>query len=226
MAGYFLMIYTSRGGDMTIPKCEVPGCCAPAQFTQKNKAGEKRYRKSSWVRKEYDAPNGWVCNTHHFRFLAERKGLTQQEFTHSINLKTAKKYGYSSITEYKNYVMLKLAEENGFTSITEYKNSTHPYRKYRKNFCENIDGRLGFKCTTTAPPQELIEELIESGYYEGHLQVDHIDGDPSNNDPDNLQTLCACCHVFKTAIDKDYLSPGRKELGLNSNGTMMMVKTA
>ena len=186
MAGYFLMICTSRG-DMTIPRCEVPGCCAPAQFTQKNKAGERRYRKSSWVRREYDAPNGWCCATHHMNHLAK---------------------------------------QNSFASTTQWKNSKHPYRKYRKNFCENIDERLGFKCTTTAPPQELIEELIESGYYEGHLQVDHIDGDPSNNDPDNLQTLCACCHVFKTAIDKDYLSPGRKELGLNSNGIMMMVKTA
>ena len=64
------------------------------------------------------------------------------------------------------------------------------------------------------------------GYGAVWTEVDHIDGDPSNNDPDNLQTFCACCHTFKTAMDKDYLSPGRKALGLNSNGIMMMVKTA
>jgi hypothetical protein len=47
------------------------------------------------------------------------------------------------------------------------------------------------------------------------LQVDHIDGNPSNNDIYNLQTLCACCHVYKTIINKDYQSPGRKSLKEN-----------
>jgi 5-methylcytosine-specific restriction endonuclease McrA len=32
------------------------------------------------------------------------------------------------------------------------------------------------------------------------LDVDHIDGDHSNNNPDNLQTLCANCHRLKTYI--------------------------
>jgi len=211
MAGYFLMICT-RGDMRKIPRCEVPGCCAPAQFTHYHYSKsditkrERKYRKSSWVREIHGAKNGWVCATHHFSFLAERKGQTKKEFMFNIKLKTARK--------------------NGFKSIQEYINSLHPYRKYRKDYCENIDGRLGFKCTTTTPPQELIEKVIDSGYYEGHLQVDHIDGVPSNNDPDNLQTLCACCHNFKTAMNKDYLSPGRKGLGLNSNGTFSMVKTA
>lgn len=30
------------------------------------------------------------------------------------------------------------------------------------------------------------------------LDVDHIDGDHSNNTPSNLQTLCANCHRLKT----------------------------
>ena len=30
------------------------------------------------------------------------------------------------------------------------------------------------------------------------LDVDHIHGDRSNNDPSNLQTLCANCHRLKT----------------------------
>ena len=186
MAGFILMICT-RGDMRKIPRCEVPGCCAPAQHTHRSVDGIKKYRKSSWVRREYDAPNGWVSATHHMEHLAK---------------------------------------QNSFASTTQWKNSKHPYRMYRLDYCENIDERLGFKCTTTAPPQELIEKVIDSGYYEGHLQVDHIDGIPSNNDPDNLQTLCACCHAFKTAMKKDYLKPGRKGLGLNSNGTFSMVKTA
>jgi 5-methylcytosine-specific restriction endonuclease McrA len=36
------------------------------------------------------------------------------------------------------------------------------------------------------------------------LDVDHIDGDHDNNDPENLQTLCANCHRLKTQIQKDY----------------------
>lgn len=37
------------------------------------------------------------------------------------------------------------------------------------------------------------------GVTRGANQVDHIDGDPNNNEPDNLQPLCAPCHSRKTA---------------------------
>ena len=74
------------------------------------------------------------------------------------------------------------------------------YKKYRKDFCENIDSRLGYKCTTT---------IVDP---EWQLDADHIDGDPSNNVPENIQTLCKCCHPIKTKISKDYLTDGRKQL--------------
>ena len=35
------------------------------------------------------------------------------------------------------------------------------------------------------------------------LDVDHIDGDHSNNSLDNLQTLCANCHRLKTKINRE-----------------------
>lgn len=41
------------------------------------------------------------------------------------------------------------------------------------------------------------------------LDVDHIDGDHSNDDPSNLQTLCANCHRLKTYMNGDHLSKGR-----------------
>lgn len=71
------------------------------------------------------------------------------------------------------------------------------YKIHRKTHCENIDGRLGFKCTTT---------IIDP---EWQLDCDHKDGDPSNNSEDNLQTLCKCCHAIKTRDSKDYATPGR-----------------
>lgn len=35
------------------------------------------------------------------------------------------------------------------------------------------------------------------------LDVDHIDGNRTNNEPDNLQTLCANCHRLKTQLNGD-----------------------
>ena len=86
-------------------------------------------------------------------------------------------------------------------SVQELSNKSHPYRKFRKTYCENVDSRLGFRCTTTI--------LLSA-----QLEVDHIDGNPSNNDPKNLQTLCSCCHKYKTILNEDYKTPGRKELGI------------
>ena len=74
------------------------------------------------------------------------------------------------------------------------------YKIHRKDYCENIDGRLGFKCTAT---------IIDP---EWQLDGDHIDGNPSNNSEKNIQTLCKCCHAIKTRNEKDYLTPGRKTL--------------
>lgn len=34
------------------------------------------------------------------------------------------------------------------------------------------------------------------------LDVDHIDGNHKNNNPDNLQTLCANCHRLKTELQR------------------------
>lgn len=38
------------------------------------------------------------------------------------------------------------------------------------------------------------------------LDVDHKDGDHSNNEPDNLITLCANCHRLKTHNEREYMN--------------------
>jgi len=98
----------------------------------------------------------------------------------------------------KSHESQQCAENAGMT-VLDWLNSFHAYRQHRKTCCENVDGRLGFKCTYKI-------------MYSGQLQVDHIDGDPSNNDPSNLQTLCCNCHAYKTHMCKDYATPGRKAL--------------
>ena len=82
-------------------------------------------------------------------------------------------------------------------TVEQWYNGFHPYRKYRKDYCENKDGRLGFKC----------KYKIQ---IKAQLQVDHMNGNPTDHREENLQTLCANCHVYKTLFNKDYESPGRK----------------
>lgn len=42
------------------------------------------------------------------------------------------------------------------------------------------------------------------------LDVDHIDGNPSNNDKSNLQTLCANCHRLKTKQKNEWIAKNEK----------------
>lgn len=60
---------------------------------------------------------------------------------------------------------------------------TSKKKDLRKDFCQ----ACGFKAT-----------------HKCQLDLDHIDGNHSNNDPTNLQTLCANCHRLKTYLNKDW----------------------
>jgi hypothetical protein len=82
---------------------------------------------------------------------------------------------------------------NGFWICSSHykkitRNNTGHYTNHKKNYCENIDGRLGFKCQCN-----IVDDC--------QLSVDHKDGDHNNDDPDNLQTLCHNCHAVKTKQD-------------------------
>lgn len=67
---------------------------------------------------------------------------------------------------------------------------------YKKNFCENKDGRLGFLC----PVKEGFK------FPNSVLHGDHIDGDHENNTIENLQTLCSICHHLKGLNSGDFVS--------------------
>ena len=73
---------------------------------------------------------------------------------------------------------------------------------HKKNYCENIDGRLGFFCPVD--PNFAFSNNV--------LHDDHIDGNHYNNSPENLQTLCSICHAMKGLSSGDFVSAkkGRK----------------
>lgn len=108
--------------------------------------------------------------------------------------KIIKKHGAKSMGEV-------VARNAGFKTSVAYLNSKHPYRKYRVEYCENRDGRLGFKCR--------YKIRVSS-----QLQVDHKNGKPNDNRKRNLQTLCANCHEYKSVMNGDKNTPGRKKLGV------------
>lgn len=111
------------------------------------------------------------------------------------NTRTAALHGLKNILE--------ITASRAGKTVTELLNSRHRYRKYREDYCENQDGRLGFHCTTSI-------------IWDGMLDVDHKDEDPTNNRPENLQTLCKCCHAYKTNMffKANGRTPGRKTLGV------------
>lgn len=82
---------------------------------------------------------------------------------------------------------------------SKYEMQGFNYKNYRKDFCENIDGRLSFVCTATivAPRWQ--------------LEVDHKDGDNQNHDENNLQTLCSNCHRYKTMINEENLPKHKRK---------------
>jgi hypothetical protein len=98
--------------------------------------------------------------------------------------------------------MKRQAKKKGMT-VSQWTNEFHPYKRYRKTYCENAKGKLagwlGFKCTTKIVAPHL------------QLDTDHLDGNPYNNEPDNLHTLCKCCHAIKTNMFMDYSTKGRKK---------------
>lgn len=112
------------------------------------------------------------------------------------------------------------AGKRGLTP-TQWTNSFHPYLKHRKQHCENIGPifwleLIDYVYNKTGRVVEFSNEMTfactSTIFWEGSLQVDHKDGNPENHDPDNLHTLCANCHAFKSWKFGDAHTDGRKKL--------------
>lgn len=70
---------------------------------------------------------------------------------------------------------------------------------HKKNYCENIDGRLGFVCP-------IDPKFV---WQNGDLHSDHKDGNHFNNASSNLQTLCSLCHSRKGHSSGDFNSSSK-----------------
>ena len=79
---------------------------------------------------------------------------------------------------------------------TCHKNSYMDYplapgvKRFKKNRCSNINSRLGFPCVVDW-------DLVASTGFKLSTEVDHKNGDNTDNRPRNLQELCSLCHSEK-----------------------------
>lgn len=73
---------------------------------------------------------------------------------------------------------------------------------HKKIYCENKDGRLGFICP--------IDIKRCSEFPSDCFDMDHIDGDHTNNNPDNVMTICKICHARKGKENNDFNSRKKK----------------
>ena len=67
---------------------------------------------------------------------------------------------------------------------------------HKKNYCENIDGRLGWQCPVQKKAWTDLNML-------NALDLEHTDGDHFNNTPENVTTFCKLCHGKKSANNND-----------------------
>jgi hypothetical protein len=84
--------------------------------------------------------------------------------------------------------------KQGFVSYNSKGNKTYrllcnrchkDLRSMKKDYCENTE------CTAT-----IINPC--------QLDIDHIDGNKANNDPNNIRTLCSNCHRLKTYQNEEW----------------------
>ena len=71
--------------------------------------------------------------------------------------------------------------------------------------------RCGMQCLPPGRGYRHLSRRVRSKYT---AQVHHRDRQPSNNNPDNLVTLCTGCHLFYHQGQKGNITPGQLSLPL------------
>ena len=92
----------------------------------------------------------------------------------------------------------------------QHQREQHEYGGLAKGTKEHSFGRkdqcsaCGFKPADDPRFTSIADVKVRNAAIRSVLDVDHKDGNHSNNDPDNLQTLCKICHGVKTIVNADY----------------------
>jgi len=81
--------------------------------------------------------------------------------------------------------------------------------QYRNTLRKFIAEAIGYKCNVCGISDWNKKTLT--------LQVNHIDGDASNNKPDNLELICPNCHTQTDTYSGRNKGSGRKSRGLPLN---------
>lgn len=77
---------------------------------------------------------------------------------------------------------------------------------FKTGKCSNVDGHLGFTC--------MIKWTKVPAWAKGMTEVDHKDGDRTNNDHKNLDELCPMCHKLKGQQSGDFDKTKRLKIQL------------
>tara|TARA_B110000211_G_scaffold15214_1_gene15879 strand:- start:1748 stop:2191 length:444 start_codon:yes stop_codon:yes gene_type:complete len=95
-----------------------------------------------------------------------------------------------------------LAEYGGLATIKK------EYSQHRDTHCSHC----GYTPLTDPRVQEIEDLKVRNRLVRTLLTVDHMDGNHSNNSPENLQTLCPNCHAIKTVINGDTMTPSNQNV--------------
>lgn len=78
-------------------------------------------------------------------------------------------------------------------------NKKHEIDEWKiKSGCANKTGKYGFPCPCSYYPDPAT------------LDINHVDGDNSNRDPDNIEVLCKMCHTKVTLDNNHHLRNNNK----------------
>lgn len=77
---------------------------------------------------------------------------------------------------------------------------------FRPNFVKKINRRQIYH--RVHKKKEACEACGFQALHRCQLDIDHIDGNHHNNDPNNLWTLCSNCHRLKTVIERGLAKAG------------------
>jgi len=140
-----------------------------------------------------------AINTHQRSCFAISGGLVSGAYDSAIegNIKSEDAEGHLQ-------AWVNMIREHGGKSSISGKERDLTYKNERKNRCE-YPGCTCYEDLVLNADDELTKSEREINYIRS-LQVDHIDGDRENMNPDNLWTLCPNRHSMKTMQNQDYLN--------------------